>query len=318
LFLHAHQLLTNRGQGLREAVLLFEHAVQLEPKFARAWAELTAAAGVAPTWDVADREYRTIALSAAERAIALDPNQALPYAVQGNVARELQFPPKYDFALEKFAKALSLAPKDPIILDWRAQLSFDSGDISGAIGFVQQCLEVDPAYFNCRSVLSMAEMANGDIAKALSGYESIIIRGFSPEEPNLLRPLLAKGDRFGASLVAFAVAKDPLLADELIKALEETSPQARMQSLVRLNARAVGKNTLKDYLILQTAIVEPVTDYDLIVRSGQNLWLPDYAAYRKTVDFKKLLTALGLPTYWRKHGWGDFCKPVGQSDFECR
>lgn len=318
MFLHAHQLFTNRGQGLRDAVLLYEHAVQLDPKFARAWAELAAAAGVAPTWDVSDRDYQTIALSAAGRAIALDPNLALPYAVQGNVARELQFPPRYEFALEKFAKALSLASKDPIILDWRAQLSFDSGDIRGAIGFLQQCLAADPGYFNCRSVLSLAEMASGDIAKALSDYESIIIKGFSPEEPSLLRPLLTKGDRFGASLVAFAVAKNALLAEALIKALEEKSPDARLQSLVRLNARVTTKSTLKNYLILQTALAQPVTDYDLIVRSGQNLWLPDYAAYRKTADFKKLLTALGLPNFWRTHGWGDFCKPLGSSEFECR
>jgi hypothetical protein len=229
LFLRAHQLLITRGQRLRDAVLLYEHAVQLDPKFARAWAELAAAAGVAPTWDVTDRDYKTIALSAASRAIALDPNQALPYAVQGNVARELEFPPKLDFALDKFATALSLAPKEPIILDWRAQLSFDNGDIKGAVHFLQQCLEVDPAYFNCRSVLSLAEMASGDIAKGLSDYESIVVKGFSPEEPSLLRPLLAKGDRFGASLVAFAVAKNSLLADALIKALEEESSEARLE-----------------------------------------------------------------------------------------
>jgi adenylate cyclase len=318
LYLRAHQLFTNRGQGLRDAVLLYERAVQLDPKFARAWAGLAAAAGTAPTWDVADRDYKTIALSAAEHSIALDPNQALPYAVQGNIAREFEFPPRYEFALEKYAKALSLAPKDPVILDYRAQFSFDVGDIRGARGFLQQCLEADPAYFNCRANLSLAEMANGDIEKALSDYESVVVKGFSPDEPNLLRPLLTRGERFGASLVAFAVAKDTLLADALIKALEEKSPETQLQSLVRLNARAASKSALKDYLILQIALAQPVTDYDLIIRSGESLWFPDYAAYRKTADFKKLVTALGLPAYWRKHGWGDFCKPVGQSDFECR
>jgi hypothetical protein len=119
-------------------------------------------------------------------------------------------------------------------------------------------------------------------------------------------------------LVLLAVAKNSLLADALIKALEEESSEARLESLVRLNARVANKTTLKEYLILQTALAQPVTDYDLIVRSSQDLWLPDYAAYRKTLDFKKLLTALGLPAYWRKHGWGDFCKPLGPSDFECR
>jgi TolB-like protein/tetratricopeptide (TPR) repeat protein len=318
LFLRAHRLFINRGPGLRDAVLLNERAVQIDPKFARAWAELAAAAGVAPTWDLTDRDYKTIALAASEHAISLDPTLALAYAVQGNVAREVEFPPKLDVALAQLSKALSLAPKDPAILDWRAQLSFETGDVRGAIGFLEQCLEADPAYLICRSNFAMTELANGNITKALGDYDSIIVRGFSPDEANLLQPLLAKGDTFGASSVAFAVAKDALLAEALMRALQEKSPEARLQGLVRLKARVAPKTALKEYLMLQTALVQPLTEYDDIVRSGQDLWLPDYAPYRRTADFKKLLTAIGLPAYWRKHGWGNFCKAVGSSDFECK
>jgi hypothetical protein len=34
--------------------------------------------------------------------------------------------------------------------------------------------------------------------------------------------------------------------------------------------------------------------------------------------FKSILRDLGLVDYFRSSGrWGDFCKPVGQDDFEC-
>ena len=49
------------------------------------------------------------------------------------------------------------------------------------------------------------------------------------------------------------------------------------------------------------------------------LWYPDLAAVRRTPGFKALVRDLGLVDYWRKSGnWGDFCRPVGEDDFECR
>jgi tetratricopeptide (TPR) repeat protein len=48
------------------------------------------------------------------------------------------------------------------------------------------------------------------------------------------------------------------------------------------------------------------------------LWNPDMAAARRTPDFKDLVRDLGLVEFWRESGdWGDFCRPVGEDDFEC-
>lgn len=38
---------------------------------------------------------------------------------------------------------------------------------------------------------------------------------------------------------------------------------------------------------------------------------------RKLPEFRQLVRELGLLDYWREYGWGDFCKPVGDNDFEC-
>lgn len=49
------------------------------------------------------------------------------------------------------------------------------------------------------------------------------------------------------------------------------------------------------------------------------LWYPYKTQVRATPEFKDIVRELGLVDYWRKTGnWGDFCKPVGSDDFECR
>ncbi|MEP7246499.1 MAG: TIR domain-containing protein [Gammaproteobacteria bacterium] len=52
---------------------------------------------------------------------------------------------------------------------------------------------------------------------------------------------------------------------------------------------------------------------------GFSLWRPIIKGVRRLPGFKTLLREQGFVDYWRKSGnWGDFCKPVGADDFECR
>jgi hypothetical protein len=164
----------------------------------------------------------------------------------------------------------------------------------------------------------MAELAWGDKAQALDRFATLVIKGFTPDELHFLRPLLDKGERVGAATVAMAGAKDRALAAELIAALAEKSPEAQMQALLRLRARPSVKGLLKYYLMMQTAVRQPVTDYKLIAQFDMAcLWCPEYAAYRHTADFKKLAIAMGLHSYWRKHGFPPQCRAVGTEDFVC-
>ena len=54
-------------------------------------------------------------------------------------------------------------------------------------------------------------------------------------------------------------------------------------------------------------------------RITSNVWTPFLRNTRQTAGFKEIARDFGLLAYWRDSGdWGDFCRPVGASDFECQ
>jgi hypothetical protein len=47
------------------------------------------------------------------------------------------------------------------------------------------------------------------------------------------------------------------------------------------------------------------------------IWRPVYRDMRKLPRFKQFVRDIGLVDYWREYGWADFCRPMGENDFEC-
>jgi hypothetical protein len=46
-------------------------------------------------------------------------------------------------------------------------------------------------------------------------------------------------------------------------------------------------------------------------------WEPGYPAFRQSPAFKSVLEHLGIPAYWREHGYPPQCRAVGKQDFTC-
>lgn len=318
LFLRAHQLFLARGKGLKEAILLYEKATIADPEYAKAWAELAAAASVAKSWDVTDRDYNKIALDAAEHAIKIDPSMALPYAVEGQLRTTAQTPPDFEAGFALLNKALSIDPDNAAALVWRGNISATIGMTADAVRDYQKCLALEPASIICRYQLAMQEIVLGDDQGAIRDISDLMLRGFAGYEPHWVRPLLRNGERVGAASFAIAATGSPSAAAQLIAAIEDRDPAQPLEKLTAMKPAYSKDSIMGVFLALQCATVDPITDFAPIVQFGTPyLWLPEYRDYRKTEGFRKMLTTLGFPAYWRKHGFPPQCGPVGKDDFEC-
>jgi hypothetical protein len=50
---------------------------------------------------------------------------------------------------------------------------------------------------------------------------------------------------------------------------------------------------------------------------NQYWWWPYPSWFYGSTQQKRLIIGIGLPDYWREHGFPSHCRPVGEADFEC-
>jgi hypothetical protein len=108
----------------------------------------------------------------------------------------------------------------------------------------------------------------------------------------------------------------PAALRELRRLAEEPDLQKDLFSMAALSQWAAyfGDNELALNALLRTSRSGTVVE-----AWGFSLWRPVSKGMRRLPGFKTLLREQGIVDYWRKSGnWGEFCKPVGADDFECR
>jgi TolB-like protein len=68
---------------------------------------------------------------------------------------------------------------------------------------------------------------------------------------------------------------------------------------------------------LALKLLEAENNPDRRFATAMMLWRPLMEGVRKAPGFKDVVRGLGLVDYWREFGWGEHCRPVGETDFEC-
>lgn len=214
-YLTAKEEVRQRREGWPgRAVVLLEGAVEIDPEYAPAWALLAwarsmeardARAGGAlksPEEEVARRRQ---AMTAAERAVAIDPSLAEAWAVRGALRGDLDFDLRG--ARADLERARALRANDPLIRGRYAMLLLASGQEQDAIREARAATELDPlAPFWV--TLGVAHLAAGDLARA----EAAIRRALEVVPDGVvIRPLLAwvlilRGQ--GAEALRLEVAED--------------------------------------------------------------------------------------------------------------
>jgi TolB-like protein len=330
-FIEAQELVTKRvGDSLPRAIALLDEATGLDPHFARAWSTLAVAYAVFPQYVNADWQTSWLASDqAAQRALALNPNDADAYAALSYN----QFSQRhYSSMVEPMQRALELAPENSAVSYWAANELAAMGRSHDAETRLDAALANDPANPLLLFYKSMLRWREGDQAGALD----FIHRSGTADSPfgELMLGFYdaAHGDKEGAKR-SFARST---------RHMGSTIPDQELQAIYlgtfgTISQRQVALKIVDAHMgdewapTLLLQLGEAGRSFDLYEHGHSGLsdaylnwlWQPEpwSRKARQDVAFQGFAKRLGMVDYWKRNGWPDLCKPApsaGQDAFTCR
>jgi len=321
IYLKARELFIAR-KDIDESVRLFEKVVALDPKFARGWEGLAAACAIAESWGFHDRNYTELAGKAARQALALDPGLSMPWAVLSMV-EIAKSPINWEGAMQLLDKSVAADAKNATAYLWRG-ISWDNlGFFDRALVDLDQCIALDPSYRNCVRWKAATLLKMGKNEQALALFEQGVATGFALNRAGeFIPPLVQRGDRLSAELLMASFGTKPELNKLLLDSLAKPeAPGSR--ALAVANRKLVEGDVNSNQSIGMARYYLWLGAYDLVATApgmdsdSQIAWDRSRPAFRNTAGFKAVLNKLGVPAYWRKHGYPPQCRAHGSNDFIC-
>ena len=316
LYLKARGFFLERQQ-LEESVALYERAVELDPGFARAWAGLAAVYAVVESWGITGRDWDSLAIEAAERALELDPGLSTPWAVMGQIAENNG---DYISSMANLDRAIQLDSANATNFLWRGISYSTLGFQAEAIADYKHCLEIDPAYANCKRHLALAYMIVNENELALSLIEQVAKYGFTVFgfQSQYLQRLISLEHRLAATMILLSHLDYDLTfpATAVLDAMEFPERDHRRGLEELLNWIEKSGSTPAQFSVPFVSfkayhLAETVDDQTRWV------WLKENTGFRTSEYFAPLMNDLGASPYWREKGFPPACRPLAGDDFEC-
>jgi TolB-like protein/Flp pilus assembly protein TadD len=309
----------------------FQRAVEIDPNYADAWNALGGAISMKSDEYPSD-EARVLIERGREmvlHAIELNPELASAW---GRLSAHNRVLGDWSEAVEAGQKAAELAPGNIM-----AQLT--SAGLFGALGHTREAnlvaelaQEVRPLSYGGAQVLAeqYIQARRYDDARAtLEISESLS----ATVKPGVIkrRLFIALSERKPADirkfLGQFADVK-PEAGPMIQLVLEEfESPPAEIVRVLRRYFDEENEMPGQGRVImagLATYYGDP--EFALVVMKDElarnlfrfrRIWYPFFSDMRKLDGFADFVTALGLEEFYRTYDWPDYCRPLGDDDFEC-
>ena len=333
LYLQASSIFNRRDRTrFVDAIAALQRAVELDPKYARAFARLASMHVVLASYTDADlgQAHEQVLRYAAD-ALALDANMAEAWAARGATLNkfldtQVQSRDAYEQAMRinpndvnasfwyglsllttgyrrqgtaQIEHALTLDPMLPNALRWRGMLYLQDGDIARAEPLLQRAYDLGLA--NTANALSEIAMQHGDAAAS----ERLWIAGSMGLDYGMTREELAGVHRgvFGdaaAKRAGVQMMHAALARMESRKAL----PTAPLY-LFRLDAPAEGLKVIREREMGER------------IDAMNWIWTRHGAAVRALPEFADFLRDFQLPELWDKYGPPDLCKKTGAGGYAC-
>ena len=321
LFLEGRELFLARDR-LSVAIDLLERAVELDPEFARAWEALAALYSVAPSWGTGDAEtYRELSDRTADKALQLDPERHFAHAIKAQALTNRNGRIDWTGAMELTKRALDGNPKDATVWLWYGINLRFLGYTDQAGAYLERCLELDPAYENCRNHQAFLAMETGDIDRIFAWLDRHLTE--VPVRHTLLFPffvpeMLRRGDVRLAYLMADSITWNfngdarpiHLWIDGLMHPDENQE-----QRVDGLRAWAEEHDTS-----IAGFVWASLGQYELLhaeFNTYQLMWQEDMSEFRASADFQRIVRDSGMLDYWQQHGFPERCRDLGDGQFAC-
>jgi adenylate cyclase len=150
-------------RGTEYAMQLFEKAIELDPRYAAAYAGCSCAYGQMYQWFSREDQYRDKAQEFSFKALMYDGNLAEAYTAMG---LSYFIWGKFDEAAASGRKAIELDPEDFIACWTLGRIQFSSGNFDEALKLFQRVIDIKPGFYVAHCDLKQTYAALGRKAEA--------------------------------------------------------------------------------------------------------------------------------------------------------
>ena len=323
LFVEAQSLVNARvGDNLPRAIAKLEKVTALDPKFARAWSKLAVAHAVLPQYVGGDWvENLTIAESDAERAIALDPDNAEAYAALGYVAFSRR---RYVDMVAPAKRALALGPDDDTANFWASNELAAMGRTTETEAILDHILVRDPANALVLFYKGAMRWRANDASTASTLAMRANALGFLLGGGTLASIFATKGD-FDQGAKEFARGFGAIgakFSSTQLQTIYRGMYLGATEHAAALAVIATHKNEqyVPTFLLM---LGDPERSFVEFEQSATGLsdaylnflWQPDAWSRkaRQSPAFQGFAKRIGMVDYWKQNRWPDLCSPTPES-----
>jgi TolB-like protein/Tfp pilus assembly protein PilF len=321
LFLRARALYqARRDLNLVEEMLA--QAVAMDPDFAEAWAYRAPTQQLMYSYgytDLPQKELNARGLAFAERALALDPDNATALATVPFIQMQQA---TWDYAdhdwadiIAGFTKALDADPRNASALIWRGIAFAWLGQMGRGLEDFRSCVRHEPYYVPCIDNLHWYLADMGRDEEALQ----VLLSAMDAGAAKVLYSNLTMLARTGNELMFKAVTNNVL-------ALRDWRHHDRLYDAFR-NLDADHSELARSIVEFYEANPDRSAEFinPTIMALGRvplqptvvGFWSSSGHKYRQTAHFKDFLRRSGLYDHFRQTEWPDVCRPIGDDDFAC-